>query len=406
MIVQINSFNNIMTNNNPFDVICISDAPFTYPLWTNKQHIMSRLAQKGHRVLYVDPQLGFAGWFKWFLQGRLSFSDLFVWVRRKSKNLWVFSPILMPPRYRWGRRVNDLVRLQGTRILSRYLGLTKPLLWIYHPDAVYFVGKMGESMVVYDCVDEYSAFPAYSSPRRKEEIITNEKRLLKNADAVFTTSKPLQDSKKKYNSNTYLVHNVADAAHFSRVYYEKLPIPEDVKKIRKPIVGFIGALDEYKVDFGLLSFMASSRPEWSIVLIGPVAEGDRSTSIKNILVKENVYYLGIKSYEELPNYLKAFDICIIPYKLNEYTHFSFPLKVFEFLAAGKPVVTTNLPSLVELRDILKIANGSQEFIEQVEEALREGNAQAEKRIEIAGKNTWDSRIEQLLSVITNIMKQH
>jgi len=392
-----------MAENKLFDIICISDAPFNYPLWTNKQHIMSRLAERGYRVLYVDPQLGFSGWLKWFLQGRLHFSDLFLWVKRKGKNLWLFSPILMPPRYRWGRRVNDFVRREGARLLARSMGIKDPILWIYHPNGVSFLGRMNERMVVYDCVDEYSAFPAYSSPQRKNEIISNERKLLERADIVFTTSMPLQEAKKKFNPNTYFVHNVADVSHFSRAYYDELPLPEDLKGIRKPAVGFIGALDSYKVDFELVSRAASSHPEWSIVLIGPVAEGDRFTSIKDIEAKENVHFLGLKLYRELPSYLKFFDVCIIPYRINDYTLYSFPLKVYEFLAAGKPVVATDLPSLAltELRDVLRIASGPEEFIKQIAEALLENSSQAEKRVEVAQKNTWDHRIDRLLSIITD-----
>lgn len=388
------------------DFICISDAPFSYPLWTNKQHIMSRLAERGYRVLYVDPQLGFMGWLKWFLQGRLCFLDLFLWVKKKGKNLWVFSPIFMPPRYGWGRKVNDLMRLWGAKILSQRFRLESPLLWIYHPDAVYFVGKMGEEMVIYDCVDEYSAFPAYSSPLRKKEIVSNEEKLINRADIVFTTSKPLQEKKKKLNLNTYLVHNVADVSHFSRAYYEELSLSEDLRGVAKPIIGFIGALDSYKVDFELISFIAERQPKWSIVLIGPIAEGDRSTSIDKIQAKKNIYFLGLKSYKELPAYLKAFDVCIIPYKLNEYTRFSFPLKVFEFLAAGKPVVTTNLPSLAELQNVLRVATGPEEFLKQISEALLEDNSQVEKRVKVAGENTWDHRIDQLLSIIRGYLTNH
>lgn len=389
-----------MAVHNIFDIICVSDAPFEYPLWTNKQHVMSRLAERGHRVLYVDPQLGLAGWLKWTLQGRVRFKDLFAWTHRKGDNLTIFSPIVMPPRYAWGRRINDFVRRKGARILSKRMDMRDPLLWIYHPDGVSFVGRMGEGIVVYDCVDEYSAFPAYSSAQRKKEIVFNEDRLLRVADVVFTTSKPLREAKKHSNPNTYLVHNVADVSHFSKAYYEDLPLPDDLRKTRKPVIGFIGALDNYKVDFELVSFVASRHPEWSIVLVGPVAEGDRSTSVKILRANQNVHLLGLKPYERLPDYLKAFDVCIIPYRLNNYTLYSFPLKVFEFLAAGKPVVTTRLASLAELDHVLRIASTPEEFVEEIARGLVEDGSQADMRIEFAKENSWDHRIERLLSIIS------
>lgn len=357
-------------------------------------------------MLYVDPQLGFSGWLKWFLQGRLRFSDLFLWIKRKGENLWLFSPILMPPRYRWGRRVNDSIRREGVRLLARSMGMRDPVLWIYHPDGVSFLGRMNERMVVYDCVDEYSAFPAYSSRERKMEIISNEEELLRKADVVFTTSKPLQEAKKKLNPNTYLVHNVADVSHFSRAYYEELSLPDDLREVGRPIIGFIGAVDDYKVDIELVSTIASMHPEWSVVLVGPVAEGDQSTSIESLRSRDNIYVLGLRPYTKLPSYLRAFDICIIPYRLNDYTRYSFPLKVFEFLAAGKPVVTTDLPSLAELRDVVRIASSPEEFVEDIAQALLEDSSQAKKRIEIASQNTWDHRIDQLLSTIETHLRTH
>jgi glycosyltransferase involved in cell wall biosynthesis len=361
---------------------------------------MSRLAQRGHRVLYVDPQLGISGWLKWFLRGRVGLRDLFLWSRKASPNLTIFSLVFMPPRYRWGRRINDFVRREGARVLSKKLGMRDPLLWIYHPDGVSFVGRMREQMVAYDCVDEYSSFPAYSSKNRRREIISNEQKLLRKASVVFTTSKPLQEAKKGFNSNTYLVHNVADVSHFSRAYFEELSVPDDLTKISKPIIGFVGSLDDYKVDFDLLDYLAKARPEWSIVLVGPVGEGDRSTSVDQLRTYRNVYFLGLKPYSDLPNYLRAFDACIIPYRLNEYNRYSFPLKVFEFLASGKPVVATDLPSLHEQRDVLRIASSPEEFIEQISEALAENSRLAKKRVEVAKTNTWDHRVDQLLSIVS------
>jgi len=389
-----------MVRSEQFDIICLSDAPFSYPLWTNKQHIMSRLAERGYRVLYVDPQLGFIGWLKWLLERRLRFSDLFLWVKRRNTNLWVFSPILMPPRYKWGRRVNDWVRLRGTKILSHRLGFKSPLLWIYHPDAVYFAQRIKNSFVIYDCVDEYSTFPAYSAPARKAQIQANEARLLKIADLVFTTSRPLYELKKQSNPQTYLVENVADAEHFGKALLEETAISSEMAELSKPIIGFVGALDAYKVDFELIKYLALSRPEWSFVLIGPIGEGDRQTRVDSLQKITNIHFLGPKQYSQLPNYVKGFDVCIIPYQVNQYTYYSFPLKVYEFLASGKPVVTTNLPSIKHLSGVLKIASDYQEFLQFLSQAVEEDDSKDRaRRIEVARQNSWDYRVEKILEII-------
>lgn len=383
-----------------FDIICLSDAPFDYPLWTNKQHVMSRLAKLGHRILYVDPQLGLVGWFKWYRAGRLKFRDLFWWVKRRNKNLLVFSPILFPPRYYIGRKINNFLRLKGILLLAKLLKFSQPILWIYHPDAVYFTGKIREDLIVYDCVDEYSTFPAYANPIRKQEIIANEKKLLGLADIVFTTSRPLFEVKRQFNPHTHLVQNVGDAEHFGKALLEDTEVPEEMKSLARPIVGFIGALDSYKIDFGLIEFVATNKPDWSVVLIGPVGEGDHTTTVNKLKEMGNVYFLGIKPYRFLPNYIKGFDVCMLPYNINEYTKYCFPLKIYEFLATGKPVVVTDLPSFKDLANVLRIAKDYQQFLEFLSEAISEKDGNSlKKRLEVAEKNSWDQRVRQLLSMI-------
>lgn len=383
------------------DIICFSDAPWDYPLWTNKQHVMSRLSKLGYRVLYVDPQFGFVGWLKWFIAGRVSFARLFRWLKRESETLWIFAPILLPPRFAICRRINDFLRLLGVRALARWLRFERLVLWVYHPDAVYFVGRLDGSMVVYDCVDEYSTFPAYAAPARNREIRYNEERLLKLADVVFTTSKPLFELKREFNSNTYLVQNVGDANHFGKVMLEDTIIPSDIASIKKPVIGYVGALDAYKVDFELIKHIAMEKPGWSIVLIGPVAEGDPATKVDSFKKFGNVHFLREKPYQELPGYIKAFDICMIPYSINKYTKYSFPLKVHEFLATGKPVVTTVLPSVMDLSDVLKIASGYEQFVQFLEEALGGDSPKAKaQRLKVARENTWEHRVKQLLNIIS------
>lgn len=391
-----------MVKHEHFDIICMSDAPFNYPLWTNKQHIMSRMAKLGHRVLYVDPQLGFAGWLKWFLGGRLGFRHLIRWVRREGENLWIFSPILFPPRYATGRKINDYLRLFGVRLLARWLHFKEPVIWIYHPDAVYFAQRIKNSLVIYDCVDEYSTFPAYSAPARKAQIQANEARLLQIANLVFTTSRPLYELKKQSNPQTYLVENVGDAEHFGKTILEETAIPSEMAELPKPIIGFVGALDAYKVDFELIKYLAENQPEWSFVLIGPIGEGDRQTRIDLLQKINNIHFLGAKPYSQLPNYVKGLNVCVIPYQINQYTCYSFPLKVYEFLATGKPVVTTNLSSLKDLSGVLKIASDHQEFLRFLSQAVEEDDPKERtRRIEVARQNSWDHRVERLLEIIVN-----
>lgn len=383
-----------------FDIVCFSDSPWDTPIWTNKQHIMSRVSKLGHNVLFIDPPLSVSGWYKWWRSGRVKFSNLFKWIRKEDSNLTIFSPIVLPPRFGGLRYINNLIRLRGIKRLISRLGFKNHIVWIYHPDAAYFLGKTGEKFILYDCVDQFSAFPAYSDSRRKREIESNEMEVLEKANVVITTSSPLYDIKQEYNPNTYLVENVGDIEHFAKARSSTDQIPSDMKSIKKPVMGFIGSLDAYKVDLDLIKYAAITKPNWSFVLIGPVGEGDRKTDLSVISELHNVHILGIKPYALLPDYIRSFDVCMIPYNINEYNHYSFPLKVYEFLASGKPVVSMNLPSIISLSEVIKIATTYDSFIKCLSEALEKDSPEAvQKRIEAAGKNSWDHRVKQILDII-------
>ena len=166
------------------------------------------------------------------------------------------------------------------------------MLWIYQPEYERYIGKLGAKLVVYDCVDEYSTFPIYNKPGKKEKIIETEKSLLKKADLVITSAPNLYENKKRYNKNTYLVHNVGNAEHFMKALDKNLEAPEDIASIKKPIIGFVGALDRYKVDFELLQLLAEKHSEWSIVLIGPAGKVDFSTKTSSLKKFANIHILG------------------------------------------------------------------------------------------------------------------
>lgn len=392
------------------DIVLFSTQYFDDPTWTNKQHIAARLAAMGHRVIYVDPaspispyKYSLPGHLARALRGFLSGNKFltFTWAARKNLRV-VTPPFLVPRRFGFVRRINHWITthwvLQRLHRLTRQLGFRRVILWIYRPEAVYFIGRLNERFVIYDCVDDYVDYPIYHFDEDNERIRRDEIDLLARADLVTTSSKPLFDRKSKSNPNTHYVPNVADAVHFARAGEGKVHIPPDIRNLPKPRVGFAGAVENYKLDTGLLSYVSDIRPDWQIVLIGPAESGNPELSA--LTTKPNVCLLGPRPYEELPNYLAAMDVLVIPYRLNEYTKDCFPIKFFEYLATGKPVICTELPALAGYRETVTLVSDPAGFVAAVEEALAgKQDDTRQSRISLAFDNTWEKRIGKLLNLI-------
>lgn len=257
----------------------------------------------------------------------------------------------------------------------------------------YLVGKLGERCCVYHCVDDISAQPGMP----KKVIQQEEVKLLKAADIVFTTAITLQQEKSKYNRNTYYFSNVADYDHFHKAVTQEYIRPEDMPDDGKPILGFIGAISSYKLDFSLLTYVADKCPQYNIVLIGKVGEGDPYTDISSLQKYTNIHLLGPKSYEQLPRYLAFFDVALLPCKINEYTKHMFPMKFFEYLAAGRKVVSTALPSLTEYKAVSMLSENKEEFIENIKKSLK--NHLQDDVDKVARTKTYETRMKAMFELL-------
>ena len=379
------------------DILLLSTADWDNPFWTNKQHVAIELSRLGYKVLYVDslglrsPSINksdISRLFRRLLKG-LRFP------RKINDNLWVWSPIVIPfQKYHIVRVFNKLVLRFFSNFFMYLLGFKKPILWSYNPMTLDVFSVKRNVKVVYHCVDEIKEQPGM--PVREMENAEN--RLLKRADYVFVTSEKLYKSRKNINNNTFLFSNVADYEHFRKARSEKTAIPEDVACIRRPVLGFVGAISSYKVDFKLLSFIARSRPDWSIVLIGKVGEGDPGTDV-SLLKFDNIHFLGPKAYDDLPAYMKSFDVALIPVALNEYTHAMFPMKFFEYLSTGKRIVSTKIDSLSEYSNYVYLAKDYDDFIAGIEDALSDEVGNLEERLQLASTKTYKARTIDMLKII-------
>jgi glycosyltransferase involved in cell wall biosynthesis len=380
------------------DIVLLSTADWDNPFWTNKQHVAVELERRGHRVLYVDS-LGLR-------RPTASTHDLRRIVRRVVRGLrpprqvrprlWVWSPLVVPlQRYGIVRTLNRWLLRAGLSLWRRRLGIRAELAWTYNPMTTTLFPTQSFDRVVYHCVDEIEAQPGMP----QAAIIAAEAQLLRDADFCFVTAEHLRETRGRLNANTHYFPNVADFEHFSQALAPETRIPDDLARLPRPRIGFIGAISAYKLDLPLVRALAESHPRWSIVLIGKVGEGDPWTDVEVLRGLPNLHLLGPRPYAELPAYLKGFDTAILPNALNAYTRGMFPMKFFEYLAAGCPVVSTALPALREYRHVTHLAESHADFIAAVERSVCGAGAPLVQRLALAREHTYAKRTERMMELL-------
>ncbi len=382
---------------NARDVVLFSTADWDHPFWTNKQHVASQLAERGFRVLYVEslglrrPTAGARDLARIGRRLRRALRP----VRQVQDNLWVASPVALPWHGNtWARQVNDRWLTVWLRSLCRRLQFERPIVWTYNPLVQPIADALARSLLVYHCVDDLSAAPHLPSGI----IAPAEERLVRTADVVFTTSRPLQARLSAIRPEaTHYLPNVADFAHFARAR-NNAAVPPELAAIPRPRIGFVGAVAEYKVDFELIAAVAKARPDWHWVLIGQVGEGQHETRSGRLRLP-NVHLLGPRPYQRLPDYLGGFDVATIPCPANPYTAAMFPMKFFEYLAAGLPVVASHVPALEPFAHLHEQANTPQQFAAAIARMLRGEQPDADECTRVAQQFTWQWRTDEMLRIL-------
>jgi glycosyltransferase involved in cell wall biosynthesis len=378
-------------------ILILANAEWDWANRVNCHHIAARLARE-NQILFVDTIGGRTPTPREFNKVARRLRRVVGGVRRIDENLTVLAPFVIPI---YG---NERIRRLNTALLAMQIRRAlpkdaRPILWVYLPALVGLVGRFKEKLVIYHCIDEHAANPSVPSQQVKEW----EWRLLKTADAVFTSSSTLYQDKRALNPNTFYLPNVADADFFAQARDVSLPVPADFIDVAHPIAGFVGNITAYKLDIDLLCAVARAKPNWSFVLIGPVGRGDPSTDVSVLQSLKNVHLPGERAYAELPRYVKAFDVCLIPFKQNESTRGTLPMKFFEYLAAGKPVVATDLPALAEFRENFYPVCGVAEFAHALDAALAEDASCAAARVALAQKYSWDVRMIEIDKIMTDLL---
>lgn len=375
------------------DILYFSADDWGCGLSTSQTHLARILAEK-NRIFYINS-LGLR-------KPRVNKNDMKRMVSKFSRftrgiepaaeNIWVFTPIVIPFHdSEFYQAINKKLLIGYISYYLKKLGMKNPIFWSYLPNTVNLIGKFNESSVIYYCVDEYVAFDGVP----KEAIQKQEVELIKKADFIFTTSTGLYESKRIYNpERTFYSPHGVDITHFKQALDENLPIPEDVRHMPRPIIGFYGLIDNW-VHLDLISQAAQARPDWSFLLIGNV-----KTDITHLNALKNVYLLGRKPYEELPRYNKIFDVALLPYILNDLTKNMNHIKLREYLAAGTPVVATRSPEVEKFKEVLYIVDGVADFVQKIELALNEkGPVPLSQRLQFIDHESWENRVEKISEII-------
>lgn len=384
----------------PGDCILFATADWDEPYWTNKQHCAKELSRLGWRVLYVEsmglraPKAGSKKDIRrLWLRLRKGVKGLIFGAIHRDENLWVMSPLAVPGahNHKWLGRLNQfLLKYSLKRHVSSH-SFKHPLIWTYHPFMMGAIKNLDHGTVLYHCVDNLGEFPGVDSAG----IRTSEIELLKLADVVFATAPSLARRCRQYNRNTHYLPNVVDAEHFGKAL-ELGPVPADLACIPEPRLCYHGVLSDFKIDFQLLLEVARLRPEWNWILIGEQREGQNSSFVAELGALPNVHMLGYKPYTQLPDYLRGMQLGMLPSLINEYTRGMFPMKYYEFIAAGLRIVSTPLAFSAECTDAMAIGRDAEGFVAAIESQLEKGSIAIRDIKSLVGDNTWQKRLQKML----------
>lgn len=389
-----------------FDVVL-----FTYADWhavkSTPQHIAKLLA-RGNRVLFVDMPRSFFRFLK--TPDPLS-SEAWQGERLQEilPNLFLYHPLhcFLPvgglpfPVASRSLAANGLLLANLVKAQMKRLGMRDVLFWNFSPihgGAAPFIERR---LSVHDICDEWANYLPGASDRKLVEWM--DRRLTAAADVVFVFSRHMKAQRDGLCPETHVVLPAGDVEHYSKACNPETVVPEDLARMPKPIVGAICVVDSARFDPALLARMAQLRPDWTIAVLGPVREG---VDLSVLRPYPNVRMMDNRPLEQMPAYLKGFDVAIVPYALNDATRGIYPMKLQEYLAAGKPVVSPRLPECAALRDVVYFSGSHDDFVANVERALQEDSPQnAAARREVARQNSWDHRIEERSTHIMRLLER-
>lgn len=364
--------------NEPLPIIAFSHLSWDW-VWQRPQQFLSRFA-RNHRVLFVETYCS-----------DVTESRIAVRTADGHPNITVLQMHL--PAARW--QDANFIDLERRRVLIAALGsklrgqFEQPLLWFYDPMAVLaFAGHLNEVAIVYDCMDELSQFRG-----APPELIARERMLLQKADVVFCGGQKMRAKRLPLNSNTHFYGTGVDIAHFGSALSPDLAVAPEIAALGgRPVLGYFGVIDE-RIDYELLAALADARSDWHVVMVGPTAKVDPAEFPK----RSNLHWIGARTYAQLPSLTKGFSVAMMPFALNAATEYINPTKALEYMAAGRPVVSTALDEVkMNFGRIARIAKSHTEFIDLCAREVAKPSANRIKRgLKLAAENTWEAIVAKM-----------
>jgi glycosyltransferase involved in cell wall biosynthesis len=357
-------------------------------VWQRPQQFLSRFSRR-HQILFVEGPLP---------SDEVTAPAVEMREVTQYPNITVLRMKMPTARWADGAWVDKERRRLVLEVLAGPLGFRfrEPVQWFYDPMAVTaFAGHMDERAIVFDCMDQLSQFKG--APK---ELLRRERELLSIADVVFAGGPKIGRDKIKFNANTHSYGCGVDVNHFGKACLRSTPVPADVASLDGPIFGFFGVVDE-RMDYELVAALADDQKDGHVVIIGPHTKIDAD----RLPQRPNLHWLGGRDYSQLPAYVKKFDVCLMPFAINEATEYINPTKALEYMATGRPIVSTAVEDVVlQFSSVVDIAESREEFLAKCRQAVREPNAAAIRRgRKLARNNSWESIVEAMHGHIEDVL---
>jgi glycosyltransferase involved in cell wall biosynthesis len=305
-----------------------------------------------------------------------------------------------PETYDWGLRLNEQLYRRHVQRLARELCLREPMLWINSHGAYFLPDHIPHAGLIYDITDDWSTSTQTETDHRR--TVAADAALCRRADATIVCSQRLYDLKRDLARELCLIPNGVDAAHYASVLDGRRPLLPELSSLPRPMFGYTGTVHPDRIDIDLIVALARRFISGSIVLVGPSHLDPHHLAALGAL--PNVHLLGPVPYQRIPDYMRSFDVCITPHRVTPFTESLNPIKLWEYLAGGKPIVSTPVAGFRDFPDVVRVAATAEQFTAAAAAALEEGSAGSTARQAIARQHSWDARVDEIEKVIADIIE--